>query len=484
MTEHPGEWLRRQADTRPKTPALIASGSVTRYATLDKQVRQLAAYYLESGLEPGQPLALISRSRESIIRLSGLAFYLDCPILPLAPDQNEIETLLADAGILQVLADNTATLPGAVRRFDIHFPMAQTSAIPDSLPALPSNPRFQLLIATSGTTGTPKVAALSTRSITASVMCSRERLGLESDDIWLNCLPVTNVGGFMIFLRCLQSGATMHLFEGFNPEQIQGAILENQCTHISLVPAMLARLLDKGIEIPAGNRLRVALTGGGPLNEQLLKRALDHGWPVCTSYGMTETASHICLNTEIADDGIHTDAGLPVTGAEIDIVPGEGNLSNRDGQIRIAGPMVMSGYMRNGKLDTHAVENGFLSDDLGYLDNKGHLHVTGRADDMLVSGGTNVHPAEVERLIRQCPGIREIGVTAIPDSIWGDRLVACVAADSSLQEIEHWCREHLPGHLRPRTFRRVETLPRNAMGKLDRSLLQQHVLDNASQSSN
>jgi O-succinylbenzoic acid--CoA ligase len=336
------------------------------------------------------------------------------------------------------------------------------------------------MIATSGTTGRPRAVALTGHNLTTAVRSSRQCLGLCAQDVWLNALPLTHIGGFAILLRCLEAGAAMLLHETFEVERIRRAFEENCVSHISLVPAMLARLLEAGVCAHPASRLRHVLIGGSRLDAGLAREARDAGWPLCVSYGMTETASHVCLYPGLDARWQPGDAGKPLAGVSVTLVADDGKPTTGTGRIRITGPMVMAGYMRGGKpRATGSTDSGLTTHDLGYLDDLGHLHVLGRTDEILVSGGRNIHPHEVEGLLQACPGVRDVAVTALPDPVWGDRLIACFAGEAALGHVERWCRDTLPGSLRPREFRKFTALPRDAMGKLMRAELRQAVQNGA-----
>ena len=475
MRDGPGTWLTGHAAARPGAAALITARETLSYATLRARIETGAAACLAAGLVPGQSLAIITASRERLVLAAGVAFHLGCPLLPLDPVRPEAWDLATESGIGQVICDRDLDTPRDLRRFDAERLAATVSARPTS-PRAAREADVQLMIATSGTSGQPRAVALTGHNLATAVRASRQCLSLHPHDVWLNTLPLSHIGGFAIVLRCLEAGAAMLLHETFAVETIRRVLDENRVSHVSLVPAMLARLLDAGLDVGQASRLRHVLIGGARLDAGLARRALAAGWPLCVSYGMTETASHVCLYPGLDASWQPGDAGKPLAGVSISIVNDDHRPVSGTGRIRIAGPMVMAGYMDGARLNgAGLIDNGLTTGDLGYLDDRGHLHVLGRADEMLVSGGRNIHPHEVERLLQVCPGVRDAAVTGLPDPVWGDRLVACIAGDALLEDVEHWCRANLPGSLRPREFRAFTALPRDALGKLRRAELRQAV---------
>ncbi|MBZ0106035.1 MAG: fatty acid--CoA ligase family protein [Sulfuricella denitrificans] len=326
----------------------------------------------------------------------------------------------------------------------------------------------ELLIATSGSTGEPKQVMLSEASLAAAVQASRSRIPLERGDVWLACLPLQHIGGISIFYRCAEAGAAVLLHQKFDAVRVREDMEHHGVTHVSLVPAMLARLLEAG---PAPAQLKYALIGGGPLSEKLARQAQAAGWPICPTYGMSETASQVATLPALPPDWREGMVGLPLPGIGVEIIDANGQPTKGEGRILVRGPGVMTGYANAAQEAGHGlIDGGFVSGDRGYFDARGNLVVLGRHDDMLVSGGINIHPALVENLLLACPGVRDVAVTAVNDAVWGDRIAALVVG-GDIQAIEDWCRANLPSAQRPRRFIAVSALPRNAMGKLERQRL-------------
>ncbi|HEX6734820.1 MAG TPA: AMP-binding protein, partial [Azonexus sp.] len=286
------------------------------------------------------------------------------------------------------------------------------------------------------------------------------RLGLTAGDLWLNCLPLFHIGGQAILWRCARAGAAMLLHDGFQAAAVGDDLQQHPVTHLSLVPAMLASLLDLGVAPPPG--LRVALIGGAALSQPLYERAVAAGWPLWPSYGMTESAALVAAHGP-ADGPWHEGlVGRPLPGMALAI--------GDDGRIRLRGPQLMRGYLHGEGI---AADGWLRSGDLGRLDATGCLTVLGRADDMLISGGRNVHPLEVESCLAGCPGVHDVAVSARPDPVWGDLIVAVVVGPADLGALQNHARRRLPAAALPRQLTRVDRLPRNAAGKLDRLALRQ-----------
>lgn len=323
-------------------------------------------------------------------------------------------------------------------------------------------PNLALIISTSGSEGMPRAVMLEAQQLNTAASAANKTLGLHQGDLWLNSLPLFHIGGQSILWRCAQAAAGVVLLDEFSIEGIRQAFMDHPITHISLVPAMLARLLEHQITPPAS--LRVALIGGAALSEHLYQRATESGWPLYPSYGMSETAAQIACF--IPEDGAwHRGCvGQPMPDHEIRITD--------TGRIAIRGPQVMRGYL-DGSCPDH--ESWFVTSDLGYVDEKGQLFVTGRADDMLVSGGRNVHPLEVESGLSACIGVKEVAVCGYPDPIWGDIVVAIVVGSAAEETLRTYAKETLHSAAQPRKYLFVDSLPKTITNKIDRRKIRQMI---------
>ena len=289
-------------------------------------------------------------------------------------------------------------------------------------------PRGRVVVHTSGTTGEPAPVELAPERVDAQARGTWAALGLTGDERWLCPLPLSHVGGLMVLLRSFAHGTTA-VVGGL--DRLAGA------TVASLVPTQLVRLLDAGAP-PAG---ALILLGGAPAGSPLLARARDAGWRVAPSYGLTEA----CSSVTIGEPGDVETGGRPIPGVSVEIAP--------DGEILVRGETV-AGTLRTG--------------DLGRLDEHGRLIVTGRKRDLVITGGENVAPAEVEAVLLAHPAVAEAGVFGRPDREWGEALTAQVVlrAPATADELRGFCAQRLPGFKVPKAVEVVHALPRTASGKL------------------
>ncbi len=310
----------------------------------------------------------------------------------------------------------------------------------------------QLVLFTSGTTGEPKAAQLTKGQLRASALASNAVIGLDQDSRFLCCLPLFHIGGLSIALRCAEAGATLLLQDRFDALAVARA-LQDKATHVSLVASTLARTLEE-VRQPL-TRVRAALIGGGPVPESLLHRAREAGMPVLQTYGLTETCAQVTCERPGEADG--KTAGTAMPGVELRI---------EDGEIEVRGPALMLGYLGQPTIP----RDWFRTGDLGSLDERGRLTVHARRVDLILSGGENVYPAEIEAALLEHPSVIEAAVVPLADERWGQVGRAFVALRNDC-DLQAFLRGRLAGFKIPREFVRLAALPRTAAGKVDRQEL-------------
>jgi O-succinylbenzoic acid--CoA ligase len=301
------------------------------------------------------------------------------------------------------------------------------------------------VIGTSGTTGLPKRVALTYANHVASAAASAAALGVEPGDRWLSPLPLHHVGGLNVLIRSAINGTTVVVQREFDAERVKATFEAGEVTLASMVPTMLVRLREAGLRRAPG--LRAIALGGGPVPAGLLDWAAETGIPVVPVYGMTETCSQIVAGSP----------GRVLPGVELEIAP--------DGEILVRGAMVAPGELG---------EDGWLhTGDLGRLDEDGRLHVLGRLKELIVTGGENVAPLEVEQALLAHPAVSDAGVAGLPDPEWGEAITAFVVLSEPAgeDELRGWCRGRLEPFKVPKAIHAVERLPRGAGGKLLRDRL-------------
>ncbi len=325
-----------------------------------------------------------------------------------------------------------------------------------------------VLLFTSGTTGEPKAVQLTVRNLTASAAASAFRLGVTPGDTWLCCLAPHHMGGLAPFYRTVLYGTTLALQSGFGADRTARVLREYDVTGVSLVPTQLTRLLDAGWSPPQS--LGTVLLGGAPASPSLVERALEAGVPLFPTYGLTETASQVATArpSEASDDP--GSVGQPLLFTDVTIRDDGPVDPGQTGEIVVDGPTVSPGYLDPEQTVAAFCADGLRTGDLGWRDEAGRLHVVGRRDDMILTGGKLVAPAAVADLLRRHDGVDDAVVVGLDDEEWGERVAALVVADPEVtaERLRTFCRDRLAGYNCPKTIRFATELPRTASGTVDR----------------
>jgi len=334
----------------------------------------------------------------------------------------------------------------------------------------------QAILYTSGTTGQPKGALITYGMQWWNAVGSALNLGHSLDDCWLACLPLYHIGGLSILMRSVIYGISVMVHEKFDPMIINRSILEDKITIISVVAVMLQRMLADldanwgGAGYPA--TLRCVLLGGGPAPYPLLEACVPRGIPVVQTYGLTEACSQaVTLSPADAVRKLGS-AGRPLPPVQLRIMrdnrqapPGE------PGEIFLQGPTITPGYVDRPEATAQAFQDGwFATGDIGYLDKDGYLFVLDRRADLIISGGENVYPAEIESVLQSHPAVMEAGVCGQADPQWGQVPVAFVVPSGgstlSVEEVLDFTARKLARYKRPRAIYFTEQLPHTSSGKL------------------
>jgi O-succinylbenzoic acid--CoA ligase len=307
------------------------------------------------------------------------------------------------------------------------------------------------LLFTSGTMGPPKPVRLTLGNHRASARGCMESLGRRRGDKWLMMLSPHHIGGFAIFMRSVLFGQPVVSLPSFDVEAVALAVRVDRPSLVSAVPSMITRLIDAGAAV-ALRGPRAILVGGAPATVDQIRSWAELGLNVCPTYGMTETCSQVSTVPPGRALELLGTAGFVHSQAEVNI---------EEGVIAVSGNVV-----------SPSVGGRMLTGDLGHFDARGALVVTGRRDDVIITGGEKVHPVEVEEALRSHPTVRDVAVVGRPDRVYGQVLEALVVGEgATADELVAWCRERLPSFKVPRHIRHVDSLPKTEGGKLIRKQL-------------
>ena len=501
------DWLAHCAANTPERTALIAGDRAWSYAQLDADATRTARQLARLGVRSGDRVATLLHHGAGIVVLTHAVLRVAAVLVPLNVrlSDDEIAWQIGDSGAsLLIVEGQTVAL---TQRARCAQPDLVTLSLDDAGAAILGRPTLGAgdeadialhlvhdpdavlaIIYTSGTTGQPKGAMLTVGNFWWSAVGSALNLGTHADDRWLACMPLFHVGGLSILLRSAIYGITAVVHDSFDAVAVNRALDEERVTIISVVAVMLQRMLDARKDRPYPRSLRCVLLGGGPAPRPLLERCARLGVPVAQTYGLTETTSQVA--TLAPEDALRKfgAAGRPIYPNELRVMTdGRDAAPHEPGEILVRGPVVMAGYAGQPDATARAIVDGWLhTGDIGSLDGDGYLRVLDRRDDLIITGGENVYPAEVEAALLAHPWVAEAGVIGVPDTTWGQRIVAVVRLADRPEmdraraeaELRAHCRAQLAGYKTPREIRVVtDPLPRTASGKLRRSVLRDRAAE-------
>jgi O-succinylbenzoic acid--CoA ligase len=482
------DWLKQRAKSSPHNIALIFKDEALCWAELYDRALLYAGQMAAQGVAAGARVTLLMGNTPAFVCAMHATTQLGAVIAPLNTRLTvaELGWQLQDVQPALLLYDALNAAKAIELKSYADYPILSLAELADIEPVAIQQTEYYAtnqihsIIYSSGTTGKPKGVMLTYGNHLWNALASCLNLGLQQDDQWLAVLPLFHVGGMSILLRSVLYGIPVVLHESFDPAAINRSITDNRVTIISVVATMLQRMLDESGDSGYPAHLRCVLTGGGPVPKPLLERCAALNIPVTQTYGMTETASQVATLSP-------TDALIKLGSAGRALYPSEIKILHKEsspdgvGEILVRGQIVTAGYFNRPEETAQALAEGWLhTGDLGSLDKDGYLYVVDRRSDLIISGGENIYPAEIEAVLLAHPIIEEAGVVGVPDERWGQIPVAVVKLRENTNVTEagliEWCNARLARYKVPKQIIFAESLPRNAAGKLVRRLLKDSLL--------
>jgi O-succinylbenzoic acid--CoA ligase len=436
------DWLAQRSQSCPERTALLADGSEVTYAELEAEATWVARRLIAHGVRRGSSVAMTMHPRREQVVMVHALMKVGAVLLPLGP------RLSAEERAAVIAAEEPAV------DLDDAGELTQTEA---DLPLLGEHDMDDVAarVMTSGSTGTPDPVGLTYGNFLWSAVGSAFNIGVEPEDRWLCCLPLSHISGLGIVMRSVIYGTTAVVQEGFDVDRVAESLERDEITVVSLVATMLTRLLDAGADLSGP---RALLVGGGPVPEDPLEEALGRGATVVQTYGLTEACSQVTTLAPADARRKLGSAGRPLLTTHLRI---------QDGEILVQGPTVAPG---------RADADGWLhTGDLGRIDEEGFLYVEDRMDDLIVTGGENVVPAEVEKVLLRHPEVADAAVVGREDPEWQQAVTAIVVlaegSSATPDELRRHCAESLAGFKVPKRVELAAALPRTPSGKLMRRAL-------------
>lgn len=491
----------RAASAHPEKPLLHFEGSSYTYHQLHKAISRVAGHLRAWGLGKGDRVALYLENSPSFITAYLAVQWLGAVIVPVNTRYRETELrhMLSDSGARLMVSDQAGraavdkvraevgalealvTLTGDLAR-DLDEWQALAEGEAHREPVALGHSDLAVIGYTSGTTGRSKGAMLSHGNFLTNSAALTKAWGWTKDDHLLLVLPLFHMHGLGVgFHGTLVQGSSITLKRKFDSAEVMRELAEGQITMFFGVPTMYSRLLAEaklsGVK-PKG--LRLLVSGSAPLSPQLhgdIKQLF--GLKILERYGMTETVMNTGNPLEgerkpgsvgVPFEGVHARIADPETETPLD--------TGEIGEIQLQGPNICRGYWQNPEAtrEVWTQDGWFKTGDLGYQDEGGYFYITGRAKELIISGGFNIYPREVEEVLEAHPKVQEAGVVGLPDEDLGEKVVAAIVGEVELEALQDFCRARLAGFKKPRELYPVEALPRNALGKVQKHILREQLL--------
>ncbi len=489
------DWLLEAAAARPRDEAIVDSQLRWTYAELELATRRIASSLHAAGADAGSRVAVLLGDGATAVAVVHAVRRLGAVLVPLnrraASAELAFQVSVAEVGFVVHDIERANLARGALATHPTVTPLEIGSLLagsdrPGSGVVLGEEVDLDApatVLFTSGTTDRPKGAILTHGAHVASADAWAAVLEPRPSDRWLACVPLFHIAGLAIITRASRWGVPLEVHSRFGQAAVRQA-LERGASFVSLVGPMLDQLLAAG-SFTVPRTLRAMLLGGGPLMAGQVLRARRRGYPVVPSYGLTETASGIAALPPHAVAEHPATVGRALPGVQLRVAlddrpahPGEA------GEILVRGPMVFAGYAGLPDETARALRDGWLhTGDFGALDDAGYLTIFDRRDDLIVSGGENVSPSEVEAALLAHPSVAEAAVVGRPDPRWGSVPVAAVVIRPDMHVADRMladhCRDRLAGFKVPVAFHRRQSLPHAPNGKLLRSAIRE-LLEEAS----
>jgi acyl-CoA synthetase (AMP-forming)/AMP-acid ligase II len=484
----------------PDATAVVDGERRLTFAELHDRTGRLGTVLRQKGAQPGDRICLLAGNEleyletQAACARSGFALVplntrLAVPELAYIIEDSDPRVIIAgrgeeeravqlgaQAGIEHILGLGT---PERVDGYDAALAEAEPDPAADPLdPDL-----ITTILYTSGTTGRPKGAMIDRAGMTARVFVNAMELQAGPDDVFQQSLPMFHIAAYLAYAYTF-TGATVVMLRAFEPRACLETMARERVTGTVLVPTMIKMLLDDpaSAEFDPGT-LQLIVYGGSSIEPPLLRRALERfGCGFHQQYGMTETGAQTILRPEDhdpSDDDVLASAGSDAVSFEVRILdPDDRPLPPGEiGEIACTGPAVMSGYWNLPEVSDETLRGGWMhTGDLGYRDERGFLHIVDRRNDMIISGGENVYPREVEAVLAEHPEVTDVAVIGLPDEKWGQVVSAILAGPApSDEELDSYLRERIAGYKVPRRWVRLEELPRNVTGKVLKQQLREQL---------
>jgi long-chain acyl-CoA synthetase len=470
----------RRAESDPDRPA-VADGrqSLTNVEFLSS-IRAVSRQLKDFGIGNGDVVALKLSNRVEFVVLMFASWRVGTTVTPVNPNLTEAEVTrqLNDSGARLLVVEDGVSVQGGIATLAVRDVRQEPVGLDQ--PPHPDASTLALLIYTSGTTGIPKGVMLDHANLDTMADMGQQALDIGPTDRCLLVLPLFHVNGIVVsVLTPLLAGASVVIADRFNPRTFFATVEKERPTYFSAVPTIYSMLaaLPAGVA-PDTSSLRFGICGAAPAPPELLTRfEARYGFPLVEGYGLSEGT---CASTINPVAGLRRTGtvGIALPGHEIRIVDEGGTevAPGVDGEVVVRGPIVMRGYLGRPDDTARVIVNGWLhTGDVGHLDAEGYLSLAGRSKDIIIRGGENIYPKEIEDVLAGDPAVLEAAVIGVPDDKWGEVVAAYVEPRPGLTvdpaALQALCMHKLSGYKRPASIHVVDAIAKNPVGKVDKASL-------------
>jgi long-chain acyl-CoA synthetase len=470
----------RRADLDPNGPAVSDGTRSLTNAGLLERVRAARRHLDELGVDAGDVVALKLRNRVEFVVLMFASWRLGATVTPVNPSLTDAEVVrqLEASGARLLVVEDGVGAPNGVATLAVGDLYAKGSGWDG--PPLVDPSALALLIFTSGTTGVPKGVMLDHANLDAMAEMGRKALNIGPTDRCLLILPLFHVNGIVVsVLMPLLAGASVVVAEKFDVHTFFGIVEHHRPTFFSAVPTIYTMLAALPDDVrPDTSSVRFGICGAAPASAELLVRfEARYGFPLIEGYGLSEGTCASTMNP-VAGPRRPGTVGIAFPGQQIRIIDEAGTEvpTGVDGQVTVAGPNIMRGYLGRPDETARVIIDGWLhTGDIGHLDADGYLTLVGRSKDMIIRGGENIYPKEIEDVLASDPAVLEAAVIGVPDEKWGETVAAYVqprpGRTINVEALHNICARKLAGYKRPTSITVMDAIPKNAVGKTDKAPL-------------
>lgn len=452
------KWILKESDYKKSNVIIRSSTEEITYKQLCERIGIFSSKISKAGINTGDKVVLIEKNSIAFV-IALLAVWeagaVPVPINTRLTEKESLELInFADCKII-ISGNKFARKPETpvlglinTRLTSNNFPKETGELNPDN---------EAVIIFTSGSKGKPKGVVHTYANLINSAKSTSETIEISPEDSLLASLPFYHIGGLMIIVRTFLTGARLVIPDTISTKDISAGIRKFDPAFVSLVPTMFSEILNE-MALP-NSKLKAVFLGGGPSTSANLKQFINSKWPVAKVYGSSETCSMISLLKPGEFRSNPHSSGKAMPGCKIEIT--------ENGEVKVFSKSLFKQYYKNEKTDN---SKGFLTGDFGHLDNNGYLYIESRREDLIVTGGENVNPREIEEIINSFPEIKESVVFPEPSDKWGEVICAAASSDSITEsmffKLTEFLRENIASHKIPKKYYFFTELPKNEMGKI------------------